>query len=400
MTQRISRMCQEISPSATLQLNARVNELRAQGQDIISLGAGEPDFDTPLHIRKAAMDAISLGCTRYTAASGTVELRTAVADHLLKEKGLSYAPDEIVISTGAKQALMNALAAILNPGDEVLLPAPCWVSYPEMIAMAGGKAVWVHADEQEGFVPSIQKLRAAVTERTKALIINSPSNPTGAIWTREQLLQAGELALEKGLILISDEIYDQLTYDGLTALSPASLSREIANQAVVINGWSKSYAMTGWRLGYAAAPRDIAKAMSAYQSHFTGNPNAIAQAAGLCALKGDQSCVTQMAAAFGKRRDLMAALLQKMPLVSCFVPKGAFYIMLNIRNLIGRRYQGKEITGASSLSLLLLEYAQIAVVAGEPFGAPDYCRLSFAISEERLKESMARLEAFLYALDS
>ncbi len=399
MSLTISKMCRGIAPSATLKINAMANEMRAQGRDVISLGAGEPDFPTPEHICRAAHQAIDEGFTRYTAASGMPALRQATADYIAREKGVSYAANQVLICTGAKQALVNALFAMLDPGDEVILPAPCWVSYPEMIAMAGGKAVWVYADESEGFVPGIEKLRAAVTERTKAIIVNSPSNPTGAVWTREQLLAVGQLAVEKDFYIISDEIYDQLVYDGAEAVSIASLSPAIYARTVLVNGFSKSFAMTGWRLGYAAGPKALIAAMGAYQSHATGNPNSIAQAAGLAALQGDQQCVRDMAAAFARRRDLIVSLVRALPGVSCFEPKGAFYIMLDVRSLLGREYDGRVIESSEDVAALLLEYAQIAVVPGDPFGAPGYCRVSYAVSDARIIEAMRRLRAFLAEMD-
>lgn len=400
MALTISRLCQGIAPSVTLKINARAAELRESGQDIIALGAGEPDFDTPAFIREAAKRAIDEEETRYTAAAGTPRLRQAVCDFLLREKELSYSASQVLICNGAKQALVNALAAMLDPGDEVILPAPCWVSYPEMIGMAGGKAVWVYADEGEGFIPPIERIRAAVTERTKAIILNSPSNPTGAVWSREQLLAVGELAVEKDFYIISDEIYDKLLYDGAEATSVPSLSPAIYARTVLINGWSKAYAMTGWRLGYAAGPKRLIAAMSAYQSHATGNPNSIAQAAGLAALTGDQSCVSQMAAAFARRRELALGLIARMPQVSCFVPRGAFYIMLNVKNLIGKQYGGREIQSDGDVAELLLEYAQVAVVPGGPFGAPGYCRISYAAADNRLAEALRRIKLFLYNLET
>ena len=400
MSLEISRLCQSIAPSVTLKINAMAAQLREKGQDIISLGAGEPDFDTPAFIRDAAKAALDVGETRYTAASGTPALRRSVCDFLRREKGLTYRPDQVLICTGAKQALLNAFVAMLNPGDEVILPAPCWVSYPEMIAMAGGKAVWVEAAEAEGFVPPIERIRAAVTERTKAILLNSPNNPTGAVWTREQLLAVGQLAVEKDIYLISDEIYDQLVYDGAEAVSVASLSPAIYARTLMVNGWSKAYAMTGWRLGYAAGPKALIAAMGAYQSHATGNPNAIAQAAGLAALEGDQRCVREMAAAFARRREMVLSLLAEMPYVSAFRPQGAFYVLLNVKELMGKRIGGREIHGSVELAEMLLEYAQIAVVPGAPFGAEGYVRLSYAAADDRLREAMRRLRAFLLQLDA
>ena len=400
MSRKISRICQGIAPSVTLKMNALVAEMRSQGKDVIGLGAGEPDFDTPLHIREAAKQALDAGQTRYTAASGTPALRKAVADFLARDKGLSYAPNQVLICTGAKQALINSLVAILDPGDEVIIPAPCWVSYPAMVAMAGGKPVWVYAEESEGFIPALEKIKNAVTDRTRAIIINSPSNPTGAVWSREQLEAVGRLAVEKDLYIISDEIYDKLVYDQTEFVSIASLSPALYSCTLLINGWSKSYAMTGWRLGYAAGPRDVIAAMSAYQSHATGNPNSIAQAAGLAALEGDQKCVADMAAAFARRRDLTVRLVRELPYVSCFVPQGAFYILLNMKQLIGRRFAGQEIRSSGDFAQLLLEHAQIAVVDGAPFGAEGYCRISYAIADDRIVEAMRRLGAFLREIDA
>ena len=400
MSLEISRLCQGIAPSVTLKINAMAAQLREKGQDIISLGAGESDFDTPAFIRDAAKAALDAGETRYTAASGTPALRRGVCDFLRREKGLTYRPEQVLICTGAKQALLNAFVAMLNPGDEVILPAPCWVSYPEMIAMAGGRAVWVEATEAEGFVPPIERIRAAVTERTRAILLNSPSNPTGAVWTREQLLAVGQLAVEKDIYLISDEIYDQLVYDGAEAVSVASLSPAIYARTLMVNGWSKAYAMTGWRLGYAAGPKALIAAMGAYQSHATGNPNAIAQAAGLAALEGDQRCVREMAAAFARRREMVLSLIADMPYVSAFRPRGAFYVLLNVKELMGKRIGGRQIQGSVELAEMLLEYAQIAVVPGAPFGAEGYVRLSYAAADDRLREAMRRLKAFLGELDA
>lgn len=400
MSLEISRLCRSIAPSVTLKINAAAAQMRAQGQDVISLGAGEPDFDTPAFIRDAAKAALDAGETRYTAASGTPALRSSVCDFLRREKGISYRPEQVLICTGAKQALLNAFMAMLNPGDEVILPAPCWVSYPEMVAMAGGKAVFVNATEEEGFVPPIERIRAAVTQRTKAILLNSPSNPTGAVWSREQLLAVGQLAVEKDIYLISDEIYDQLVYDGVEAVSVASLSPAIYARTLLVNGWSKTYAMTGWRLGYAAGPKALIAAMGAYQSHATGNPNAIAQAAGLAALEGDQSCVKEMVAAFARRRDAMLARLDEMPYVSAFRPQGAFYVLLNVQALMGKRCGGQTIQGSVDLAEMLLEYAQIAVVPGAPFGAEGYLRLSYTAADDRLEEAMRRLHNFLLQLDA
>lgn len=396
----LSETCQAITPSVTLKLNAMVAELRQRGEDIIALGAGEPDFDTPKHIRDAAKRAIDEGKTRYTAASGIPALRQAVADYLLCEKDLHYTKEEVIIGNGAKQVILGALQAIVNPGDEVLLPAPCWISYPEMIRMAGGRPVWIKADESQGFVPSKAQLERAITPRTKALILNSPSNPTGAVWTREQLQMVADLAVKHGFYVISDEIYEKLTYDGVKHVSIATLNERIFKQTILVSGFSKAYAMTGWRLGYAAGPKAVIAAMGAFQSHATGNPNSVAQYAGLAALTGDQACVGEMAAAFARRRGLMLSCLRKFPAVSCFEPKGAFYILLDVRKLLGLTYNGRTLGDSMDFAQALLKDALVAVVPGEDFGAPGYCRLSYAVSDERILESMRRLGAFVDKLSA
>ncbi len=389
----ISKVCRKIAPSVTLKMNALVAQMRAEGKDIIALGAGEPDFDTPEFIREAAKRAIDEGKTRYTAAAGMPELRKAVAKFIRNDTGVEYNFKQIIICNGAKQALVNCLTAILDPGDEVLIPAPCWVSYPEMVRMTGGKDIWLHTDEEHGFLPTPEQVEAAVTPRTKAIIINTPGNPTGAAWTRELLLKIGEIAVKHGFYIISDEIYSKLLYDGEHITVP-SLSQEIYVQTILVNGFSKAYAMTGWRLGYAAGPADVIAAMDAYQSHATGNPNSIAQWAGLAALEGDQTCVREMAQAFEHRRNLIVSCIRRIPGVRCYAPQGAFYVLLDIRKLIGTMYGGRLITDSCVFAELLLEDAQVAVVPGEPFGADGYCRLSYATDEERIMEAMRRIAYF------
>ena len=390
----ISRLCRNITPSVTLKINALAADMAAQGKDVISLGAGEPDFDTPIFIRMAAKYALEDGQTRYTAAAGTPRLRKAVSYFLRKKNGLEYAPEQILICNGAKQALLNALAAMLDPGDEVLLPTPCWVSYPEMIAMAGGKAVLIPAEEGEGFIPPVERIRAAVTERTKAIIVNSPNNPTGAVWSREQLMAVGQLAVEKQFFIISDEIYDQLLYDGTRAYSMPALSPEICAQTVLVNGWSKAYAMTGWRLGYAAGPKEVIAAMAAYQSHATGNPNAIAQEAGVAALMGEQSCVKEMAWAFAARRERALHMIADIPRLTCFKPMGAFYILLNLNGVLGGSFRGEKVEASQQYAELLLRHYGVAAVPGDAFGAKGYLRLSYALGEDRLAEALRRIKLF------
>ena len=390
----LSKTCQAIAPSATLKMNALVTEMRERGEDVISLSVGEPDFITPAHIREAGKRAIDEGKTRYTAASGMPSLRSAIAKYLLEEKGLRYTREEIIVGNGAKQVILGALQAVLNPGDEVLLPAPCWVSYPEMVQMAGGKAVWINTTKEQGFIPTPEQIEKAITPRTKALMLNSPSNPTGAVWSREQLSALAKLAVKHQFYIISDEIYEKLVYDGAEHISVATLGKQVFNQTIVVSGFSKAYAMTGWRLGYAAGPRPVIAAMAAYQSHATGNPNSIAQYAGLAALKGDQGCVSEMAAAFSRRRMLMLSCLRRVPHVSTFIPRGAFYVLLDVRETFGMSLDQAVIRDAGDFAELLLKNARVSVVPGDAFGAPGYVRLSYAVSDERILEAVRRIGNF------
>jgi len=398
MALTISKMCGGIAPSVTLALNARVAQMRAEGMQVISMGAGEPDFDTPAHIRQAAQKALDSGKTRYTAVPGIPELRSAVAAYLKRVNGLDYESNQVILCTGAKQALVGALQAILDEGDEVILPQPCWVSYPEMVRMAGGVSVPVYTTMEQGFVPTYEQLKAAVTGRTKAIIINSPSNPTGAVWTREQLAAAAKLAQEYDFYIISDEIYDKLVFAGAEHVSVPSLSRDAYARTILINGFSKSYAMTGWRIGYAAGPRAVIDAMSAYQSHATGNPSSVSQYAALAALEGDQACVDTMVQAFARRRELMVSLARDIAGISFFEPKGAFYILLNVSKLMGKRVNGRVLENSDDFSQALLESQQVAVVPGEAFGADRCCRLSYAIEDGQIVEALTRIKAFVESI--
>lgn len=391
----ISKVCAAINPSVTLKLNARVSEMKKQGLDVIGLGVGEPDFATPVHISEAAKKAIDDKHTFYTAAAGMPELRQALCDFLKKDKGLCYDMSETVICTGAKQALLGAFQAILDPGDEVLLPEPCWVSYPEMIRMAGGIPVSISTTREQGFIPTMEQLEGALTARTKAVLLNSPSNPTGVVWNREQLQALADFAVRNELYVISDEIYEKLVYDGAEHISIASLGDQIFRQTIVVSGFSKAYAMTGWRLGYAAGPKDVISAMIAYQSHATGNPNSITQYAGIAALEGDQQCVEDMRKVFSRRREMMVERIQKMPHAGCSMPNGAFYVMLDVRSALGMSYEGKRIDSALTFAETLLEKKLVSCVPCESFGAPGFCRLSYATSEDRIEKAMDRLESFL-----
>ena len=398
MSLGISHCCQNIAPSMTLQIDARAKEMKAAGLDVIGFGAGEPDFPTPKFICDAAREALDLGLTRYTPTAGTKELRKAICEKLRKENDMTYTYGDILVSNGAKQCLFNIFQAILDPGDEVLIPTPCWVSYPEMVRMAGGVPVFIPSDESTDFIPTSKDIASRVTRRTKAIIITSPSNPNGSVWSREQLQFVADLAVSHPFYVVSDEIYEKLLYDGRQHLSIAQLGEDIKAQTFMVNGMSKAYAMTGWRIGYVAGPRQVINAMTSYQSQSTSGPNSIAQYAALKALQGDQSCVTEMVAEFQKRRDAMVEHINSIPHVSCRKPAGAFYIMLNIKELLGRRYNGRLVETSQDFAELLLAEKEVAVVPGIAFEAEGYCRLSYALSLENCIKGVDRIGEFVESL--
>ena len=384
-----------IAPSPTLSIDAKYKQMLADGIDVVGFGAGEPDFNTPEYIRNAAIEAINDGQTRYTPAAGTLKLRQAVANKFKNDNKLDYKPTQIVVSNGAKHSLTNAFSAILNPGDEVIIPAPYWVSYPEMVKMADGVPKFVYADEECEFKITAQQLEEAITDKTKAVILNSPSNPTGMVYTEEELRSLAETAVKHDLIIVADEIYEKLVYDGNEHTSIASFSEEIFDHTITINGVSKSYAMTGWRIGFAAANDKIAKIMSNIQSHAASNPNSIAQAATIAALEGPQDAVEAMRQVFAERRNHMVKRINEIDGVSCITPQGAFYVMMNIKELFGKTYCGKIINSSDDFAEVLLENAKVALVPGSGFGAEGYVRWSYATSIENIDKGLDRLEAFL-----
>ena len=401
MSLEISRIASAIAPSPTLTISAKAKEMKENGRDVVSFCAGEPDFVTPQYIRTAAHEALDMGLTKYTPVPGTPGLRRAICSKLLLENRLSYEPDEIVVSNGAKASIYTALASILNPGDEVLIPTPCWVSYPEMVRIAGGVPVLVPGCAQKNFVVEAEDLAPYVTERTKALIINTPNNPNGCIWNREQLEAIAELAVEKGFYVISDEIYEKLIYDGEEHVSIASLGEDIFRQTIVINGVSKAYAMTGWRIGYAAGPKAVIRTMSSFQSQVASGCNSIAQYAAEAALtspKGEGE-IARMHRAYDERRRFICYRLNSIPGLHCQMPKGAFYVMLDMRALLGKRCGGTVIDSSMTFAKLLLEHVNVAVVPGEAFMADGFCRLSYATSMERIEAGTERLRAFAAALE-
>ena len=391
----LSRKGLSISPSATLAIDSKAKKLKAEGIDVVGFGAGEPDFDTPVHIKQAAIAAIEAGFTKYTPASGTMTLKEAICAKFKKDNGLDYAPANIVISNGAKHSLVNVFQAICNPGDEVIIPAPFWVSYPEMVKLADGVPVIVYTTEEQGFKFTVDQIRQAVTAKTKAIILNSPSNPTGMVYTREELAELADLAVEKGFYVVSDEIYEKLIYDGKTHVSIASINEKIKAQTIIVNGVSKTYAMTGWRIGYTASTPEIAKIMSNVQSHATSNPNSIAQKAAEAAISGPQDMVATMVEAFVSRRDYMVKRINSMPGLSCVKPNGAFYVMMNISQLMGKELAGRKIQSSDDFADVLLEKANVALVPGSGFGIDTHVRLSYATSQENITKGLDRIEQFL-----
>ena len=394
----VSHRCQAISPSPTLAIDARAKEMKAAGVDVISFGAGEPDFPTPEYICDAAREALDMGLTRYTPAAGTKELRKAICEKLRKDNDMTYTYGDIVVSSGAKHSLYNIFQAILDPGDEVLIPTPCWVSYPELVRMAGGVPVFIPADESTDFIPTKRDIASRVNRRTKAMIITSPSNPNGSIWPREMLQFVADLAVSHPFYVVSDEIYEKLIYDGKKHLAIAQLGEQIKAQTFMGNGVSKAYAMTGWRIGYVAGPRAEMQAIANFQSQATSNANAIAQYAAMKALQGGDECIKPMVAEFEARRNAMVEKINQIPGLSCRKPQGAFYIMLNIKKILGKSYNGRVIETSKTFAELLLAEKHVAVVPGIAFEAEGFCRLSYAVSMEHCMEGLSRIEAFVNEL--
>lgn len=391
----LSRIASAVHASTTLAIDAKAKQMKADGLDVVGFGTGEPDFDTPENIKKAAIAAINDGKTKYTPAAGIIPLRKAVAESLKRELDLDYDFTQIVIASGAKHNLYAALRVLVNPGDEVILPAPFWVSYDEMIAMVGGVSVILHAGEDQHFKITAAQLEAAVTDKTKAVIINNPSNPTGMLYSKEELEAIAAVCVKHDLYIIADEIYFKLLYDGRTFTSIASLGEEVKERTIIINGVSKSYAMTGWRIGYAAAPAHIAKIMANYLSHSTGAPSTISQWAAVEAFNGPQETIEDMRKVFEERRNYIVARMNSIEGVSCIMPDGAFYVMMNIEKLKGKTVGGTVINSSDDFAMAFLEKELVAVVPCSGFGAPDFVRWTYATSMGNIKEGLDRLERFL-----
>ena len=394
----ISNNCKNIAPSATLAMDAKAKAMRAAGVDVIGFAAGEPDFDTPQVVREAMKDALDRGMTRYTAAAGTPEVRDAIAKRLELDHGLHYEQNQIIVTNGAKHALYTAFQSLCSEEDEVIIPTPCWVSYPEMVRMAGGRSVLVECPEENGFLPAIEDIEKVVTDRTKAFVLTNPSNPNGCIWDEERLRALVQLAVDKQFYIIADEIYEKLVYGAARHVAVATLSPEAYTHTILIGGVSKSYAMTGLRIGFAAGPVDVIAGMVNYQSQSTSAPNSAAQHAAAVAYTMDQGCVEEMRQQFEKRRNYIVERINAIPGVSCRMPDGAFYVMMNITGLIGKRYGDQVIQNSNDVALMLLENAHVALVPGHAFLAEGVCRLSYATGMENIQKGMDRIEAFVKEL--
>ena len=395
----LSRLASQVQASTTMAIDALAKQMKADGVDVIGFGAGELDFNPPDHIKAAAVQAIADNVTRYTPASGTVQLKQAVCSRMKEDCGLEYKPSQVVVSSGAKHCVYIALRALVNPGDEVILPAPFWVSYLELIKMVGGTPVIVTAQESAGFKMTAQQLQESITPKTKALILNNPSNPTGMVYSREELLALAQVCIEHDVYIISDEIYYSLLYDGMKFTSVASLGEEIRKHTILINGVSKAYAMTGWRIGYALADEAVAKVMSNYLSHSTGSPCAISQAASMAALNGPQDEVETMRQAFEERRNYIVTRMNQIEGVSCIKPEGAFYVMMNIEKLLGKTICGEIICTSDDFCSAFLKHGLVATVPCSGFGAPNFVRWSYATSMENIHKGLDRLEQFLSGVE-
>ena len=394
----LSRRAQIINPSPTLAISAKAKQMKADGIDVIGFGAGEPDFDTPAHIKKAAVEALDAGLTKYTPASGTPELKKAICRKLLEENGLEYDPAQVIISCGAKHSLYNAVQVLCEEGDEVIIPSPYWVTYPEQVRLAGAEPVVIRTTEETAFKITPAMLEEKITPRTKLLILNSPSNPTGAVYHREELEALAAVIEMRGIHVLSDEIYEKILYDGLEHVSIAGLSDTMKRLTVVINGVSKAYSMTGWRIGYAAGEKEIIAAMGKLQSHSTSNPTTFAQKASVDAISGPQECVAEMVAEFDSRRKYMVERVRGIEGMTCLMPEGAFYLFPNISPLYGKNFNGAAIDGSDSFAKAILDDMKVALVPGSGFGADECIRLSYATSMGNIRGGLDRIEEFVSKL--
>lgn len=398
MPTTLSEKAKRVKSSSTLAITAKAKELKAKGEDVVSFGAGEPDFATPENIREAAIQAIENGNTRYTAASGTTELKQAICRKFHAFNKIDYRENQIVVSNGGKHSLTNIFEAILNPGDEVIIPAPFWLSYPEIVRLADGVPVIIRCEKSQDYKLTIEQLEAAITDKTKALVLNTPNNPTGMIYSEDELRAIGECAVAHDFFIVADEMYENLFYGEEEHISIASLSKEIYKKTITCSGVSKSYAMTGWRIGYTGSTPEIAALMSSIQSHQTSNPCSISQAAAIEALNGPQYAVAEMHRAFDKRRKNIHKRVNAMPYVSAIEPKGAFYLFVDCSEVIGKQYKNQIITSAADIAQILIEDFKVAVVPCGDFGFDDHMRLSYATSTSEINKGLDRIEDFLNLL--
>ncbi|MBN2538689.1 MAG: pyridoxal phosphate-dependent aminotransferase [Deltaproteobacteria bacterium] len=389
---KFAKRVERIKPSPTLAITAKANALRMEGRDIISFGAGEPDFDTPVHIKEAAVSAIQAGFTKYTPVGGIDELKDAIIEKFRRDNGLAYKRSEIVVSCGAKHVLYNLAQALFDEGDEVIIPAPYWVSYPDIVLLSGAVPSILETRGTDGFKITPDQLERVINTRTKALVLNSPSNPTGSTYTFAELEALAEVIVRKNILVISDEIYEKIVYDGFSFSGIAMVNEDVKKLSIVVNGVSKSYAMTGWRIGYAAGPGDIISAMTKIQSQNTSNPASISQKAAVEALNGDQSIIIEMVEEFRKRRNYIVDAFNCMAGIQCMNPEGSFYVFPDMSSLYGKNYDGTIITGSASLAEYLLDSANVAVVPGVAFGSDDHIRLSYATSMKNIREGITRIE--------
>jgi len=394
----LSNRAKSLKPSPTLAINAKAKAMQAQGIHVISFGAGEPDFDTPENIKRAAITAIEQGFTKYTPVGGIDELKDAIIHKFMRDNHLTFKRSEILVSCGGKHSFYNLAQALFDQGDEVIIPAPYWVSYPPMVSLAGGTPVIVDTGEEDDFKITPESLRRAITSKTKALVLNSPSNPTGSAYSKKALERIAEIAISHNFFVISDEIYEKVVYDGFEFTSIASLGEEIKKRTIVVHGVAKTYAMTGWRIGYTAGPEEIISAMNNIQSQSTSNPTSISQKASVEALTGPQDEVKTMVSAFAQRRNYIVDRLNEIHGVSCYKPVGAFYVFPNFSHYYGKAYQGKKIANSTALADYFLDVAKVAVVPGVEFGADPFERLSYATSMEDIREGIDRIEEALKKL--
>ena len=398
MALTLSRKAAQVKPSSTLAITAKAKELKAEGIDVVGFGAGEPDFNTPENINEATIAAIKSGFTKYTPASGTAELKKAVSRKFEEFNGLHYGTDQIVISNGGKHSLTNVFQAIMNPGDEVIIPAPYWLTYPEIVKICDGVPVYVYGTKDSGYKVTAKQIEDAITDKTKAVILNTPNNPTGMVYSEGELRAIADVAVKNDIYVVADEMYENLIYGDKKHVSIASLGEEIYKRTITCSGLSKSYSMTGWRIGYTGSSAEIAKLMGSIQSHQTSNPNSIAQKAALEALQGPQDAVAAMREEFDQRRKYMYERVSQMPLVDALEPEGAFYTFVDFTDVLEKSYKGVRIGTASRVAEILIEDYKVAVVPCQDFGFDNFIRLSYAISMENIKKGLDRIEEFVSSL--